>query len=79
MSIEASFRQYKTTLAFTYDAPDTSVQITAISPVSASPVLKDPMTITGTGFGNDISKLQVWMTNSSGNIYQMKILSLTDT
>jgi len=37
------------------------------------------MTIEGSGFGTDVSKLQVWMTNSSGNVYQMKVLSVTDT
>ena len=41
--------------------------------------MKGVMNITGEGFGNDPSQLKVYLTNSSGNIYQMKILSVNDT
>ena len=34
--------------------------------------------ITGAGFGTDPTKLTVFLTNSSGNIYQMKVLSVTN-
>lgn len=37
------------------------------------------MNITGSGFGSDPSQLIVYLTNSSGNIYQMKVLSANDT
>jgi hypothetical protein len=40
------------------------------------------MTITGSGFGatqQELDDLQVWMTNSTGNIYQMRILSASAT
>ncbi len=37
------------------------------------------MNITGSGFGTDPSLLTVYLTNSSGNIYQMKVLSASDT
>jgi hypothetical protein len=37
------------------------------------------MTITGSGFGSDASQIKVFMTNSSGNVYQLKILSIIDT
>ncbi len=37
------------------------------------------MEINGVGFGTNASELKVFMTNSSGNVYQMKILELTDT
>jgi len=41
--------------------------------------MKGVMNITGSGFGSDPSQLIVYLTNSSGNIYQMKVLSVTDT
>jgi hypothetical protein len=41
--------------------------------------MKGVMNITGLGFGNDPSQLKIYLTNSSGNIYQMKILSVNDT
>ncbi len=78
-TIQAIFGTSNPTVAFNYNPSNTLVLITKISPTSASPVLKAPMTITGTGFGTDLFKLQVWMSNSSGNIYQMKIFSLNDT
>jgi hypothetical protein len=53
---------------------DTSVRITGISPSSASPVMKAVMNISGSGFGSDPSQLTVYLTNTSGNIYQMKVL-----
>ncbi len=37
------------------------------------------MEITGFGFGSDATQLKIFLTNSSGNIYQMKILSVNDT
>jgi hypothetical protein len=41
--------------------------------------MKGVMNITGSGFGTDVSQITVYLTNSSGNIYQMKVLSVTDT
>jgi hypothetical protein len=41
--------------------------------------MKGVMNITGSGFGSDPSQLIVYLTNSSGNIYQMKVLSANDT
>ena len=37
------------------------------------------MTITGTGFGTDKDALSIHLKNSTGRIYGMKILELTDT
>ena len=37
------------------------------------------MTITGTGFGTDINSVMVHLSNSTGKIYQLKVLNLTDT
>lgn len=41
--------------------------------------MKGVMSINGSGFGLNSSKLKVYLTNSSGNIYQMKILESNDT
>lgn len=45
------------TLSFRYIEFDTSVQINSISPTSWSPVQKGVMTVSGQGFGNDMSML----------------------
>lgn len=37
------------------------------------------MTITGTGFGNNITAAKVYLANSTGRIYQMRVLSLNDS
>jgi len=77
--IVANYKTYTSDVPFMYDYPLTSVLITSISPVSWSPVMKGVLNITGSGFGTDVSKLKVFLTNSTGNIYQMKILSANDT
>jgi len=66
-------------LSFKYTPFDTSVQINSISPSSWSPVRKSVMTITGQGFGNDTTFLQAYISNSSGNVYKMKILKGNDS
>jgi len=79
MNVQAAFSDFTATGDFTYLAVDNSVQILSISPNSWSPVLKGVMNITGVGFGTDATQLTVYLTNSSGNVYQMKVLSATDT
>jgi len=37
------------------------------------------MSITGTGFGTDINSVMVHLSNSTGKIYQLKVLSMDDT
>jgi hypothetical protein len=78
-TVQISFKTQTATGAFTYGAPTTVTTITAISPVSASPVLKAIMNITGSGFGTNASLVQVYLSNGTGNIYPMRILSITDT
>ena len=54
--------------------------ITSISPASASPVRKQVMTITGSGFGIDKSLVKVRLANyDMPKFYPMKILTLSDT
>lgn len=40
-----------------------------ISPFTWSPVMKGVIEITGTGFGSNLNNIQVYLTNSSGNVY----------
>ncbi len=37
------------------------------------------MTITGTGFGTNLTAANVFLANTTGKVYQMRVLSLTDT
>ena len=68
------------TTPFTYTASTVSGSITSISPDSASPVLKEIMTITGSGFGTDENAVKVRLADATNKkFYQMKILSITDT
>lgn len=41
--------------------------------------MKGVLNITGTSFGTDASLITVYLSNTTGNIYKMKILSITDT
>ena len=54
-------------------------QILSISPASHSPVLKGVMTISGSGFGVDKSVLKVNLVNGTEILYEMRILSVSDT
>ena len=68
------------TLSFTYiDGSGTAPQITAINPVSANPGIKGTMIITGSGFGTDASVVTVFLANNTGKIYQLPILTISDT
>ena len=67
------------TVDFTYANITESVTITSISPTSWSPVLKGVINIVGTGFGTNKDLLTVYLTNSSGNIYRLKVLEATST
>lgn len=37
------------------------------------------MEITGSGFGTDVADITVHLTNSSGKVYEMRVLSVEDT
>lgn len=64
---------------FAYTVANTTFEINSILPVSWSPVRKGVINITGIGFGTVVGDITVYLTNSSGNVYQMKVLSVTDT
>lgn len=56
-------------MAFTYNPPATTTQIFSINPMSANPTLKAVMEINGSGFGTNVSNVQVFLSNVSGNVY----------
>ncbi|CAM6001510.1 unnamed protein product [Sphagnum balticum] len=66
-------------LTFTYIIQTPPASIFSISPYSYNPSLKGIMEINGSGFGTDSTKIRVDLANSSGKVYGMRILTLTDT
>lgn len=77
--IYATYNSLNADADYTYGIASTYTQIQSISPISWSPVMKGVMNITGTGFGNNKDDLKIFLTNSSGNIYKMKVLTANDT
>jgi hypothetical protein len=77
--IQAQFNGLSASLAFTYNPPSNAVRIDSISPTSWSPVMKGVITVTGAGFGADQSIMKAYLTNATGNMYEMRILSMNDT
>lgn len=69
-----------TNLSFTYtDGSATAPKISSLSPSSSNPAKKGVLNITGSGFGTNSSQVNVFLANSSGKIYQLSILKITDT
>jgi hypothetical protein len=67
------------TLPFTYIAPTPPATIFSVNPQSYNPSLKGTMEITGAGFGTVQSAIRVDLANSSGKVYQMRVLKLNNT
>lgn len=53
--------------------------ITAVSPISRNPALKGVLTINGTNFGYSASALTIFLSNSSGKVYQLNVIDAQDT
>lgn len=66
-------------ISFTYNAVVLPATINSISPNSFNPSLKGILQIVGTGFGTDLSIINVSLYNASGNVYPMRVLSVNDT
>ena len=67
-------------LTFHYtDGSSTAPTITSLSPSSQNPAIKGKINITGTGFGTNKAAVQLFLTNSSGRVYQLNVISVTDT
>lgn len=71
-----------TNLSFAYTNSSllsTTPTITSISPTSSNPAIKAVLNITGTNFGSDVSVVSVFLSNSSGKVYQLSILYFNST
>lgn len=77
--ISFSYKGATKTISFTYTDTQPSATIDSISPTVWSPVLKSVMTITGSGFGTDSTAIKVHLANSTGKIYQMRVISVINT
>ena len=67
-------------LTFTYtDGSSSAPIISAISPTSQNPAIKGILTINGSGFGNVTANIQVFLSNSSGKVYQLRVIQAHDT
>ena len=65
-----------TNLSFTYsNASSTAPRINSVTPKSSNPAMKGKLTVAGTGFGNDSTKITAYLSNSTGKIYQLLVLS----
>jgi hypothetical protein len=68
-----------TSSSFTYGAPSGAPTVISLSPTSANPGVKGVLEVNGLNFGTNASNLQVFLSNSSGKIYQLSILDSSDT
>lgn len=67
-------------LSFTFtDGLATAPIISAISPTSQNPAVKGILSINGSGFGNVAANIQVFLSNSSGKVYQLRVIQASDT
>ena len=69
-----------TSLSFNYSAASSvAPTILSLNPASANPGVKGTIEINGQNFGNDTSLIKVFLSNSTGKIYELKILSINST
>jgi hypothetical protein len=67
-------------LSFTYtDGAATAPTITQLSPASANPGVKGTLEIFGSKFGSNPAEVTVFLSNSSGKVYQLVVLLSNDT
>ena len=68
------------TESFNYDNSLT-LGISSINPNTASPVTKGTITVVGTNFGTDKSKVKVWLVDKTTNEekYELNVNTITDT
>jgi hypothetical protein len=50
-----------------------------VTPSSSNPTIKTTLTIVGSGFGMNQSNVDVFLSNSAGKVYQLKIMNFTNT
>ena len=67
-------------LSFTYIAANTSFpKVSSIFPTSSNPMVKSTLEITGTNFGSNLSAVNIYLSNSSGRVYQLKPITINNT
>lgn len=67
-------------LNFEYtDGSSTAPTIISLLPASANPGLKGVLEINGNGFGSNISAVRVFLSNSTGKVYELNIFALNNT
>jgi hypothetical protein len=66
-------------LTFTYNSSVSAPTINSILPTSQNPTIKGLLQIVGSGFGTNKTAVQVFLSNSSGKVYQLNVLSVNDT
>ena len=65
-------------LTFTYNAPLNVPKIMGVHPHSSNPKLKRTVEIIGSNFGTNISNVEVFLGNSGGQVYQLRVLYVDD-
>jgi len=78
-SLTYSYKNLTRSIVFTFNQPSVGPIISSLSPSSASPVRKGVLTIIGSGFTAPTSDITVYLTNSTGKVYQMRVLSSNST
>ena len=68
-----------TSLSFTYSAASVVPTITSLNATSANPGIKSILEINGYGFGTDASLVKVFLSNSSGKVYPLRVITIEDT
>ena len=68
-----------TSRTFEYIDPSNAPTIVSVSPTSANPGIKGVLEINGYNFGTNSSSIKVFLSNSSGKVYQLNVLTLTNT
>jgi uncharacterized protein (TIGR03437 family) len=67
-------------LTFTYtNGSNSAPTINSISPTTQNPAIKGLLQINGTGFGTNRTAINVFLSNSSGKVYQLNVLSVNDS
>jgi hypothetical protein len=70
-----------TTLSFSYTSPPSNAPtIAALQPATSNPKLKSILTIIGSNFGTDSTKIRVFLNNDQGvQVYELRVLTVNDT
>jgi hypothetical protein len=66
-------------LSFSYSAPTNAPTIISLSPTSSNPGSKGTLQINGNNFGSNSSEISLFLSNSSGKVYTLNILTVNNT